>query len=161
MKRVFFYSVMAMMAMCVFTACGGDDKDGDLSGDYVQTEQGVHRITVTFSGNTDGWGADLYFTATLGNSGFSNIYENGKQVNDMTGAWGTSGMRDYDITSGADCDLMTLTLSVTGRADAEPVSVTLKGYVNGKQTNMKVIDYKPGEVRKTISFAADNINLDY
>ena len=149
MKRVFFYSVMAMMAMCVFSACGGDDKDEDLSGDYVQTEQGVHRITVTFSGNTDGWSADLYFTATLGNSGFSNIYENGKQVNDMAGAWGTSGMRDYDITSGAECDLMTLTLSVTGRADAEPVSVTLKGYVNGKIVEAKGRAY--GVVSSSVS----------
>ena len=86
------------------------------------------------------------------------IYSGATGVAGFFSAYGDFGVVDG---KGADCDLMTLTLSVTGRADAEPVSVTLKGYVNGKQTNMKAIDYKPGESRKSISFAADNINLDY
>ena len=44
MKKYFKYSalaIMAMMAMCMFTACGGDDKDEDLPDGYQKTTEGV------------------------------------------------------------------------------------------------------------------------
>ena len=164
MKNLYRYSAVLtvmVMAMLCFTACGGSDDD--ISGDVVKTTTGVHRIEVTFSGNTTGWSADLMFTATLGTTGYSNIYEDNQKVNDSPGGWFVSGIRNYTIYTDAACDLMTLTLMVSsgGNKNLEPISVTLRGYVNNVQTNMKVIDYKPGDPRKSDMFAADNLDLSY
>ena len=60
MKKYFKYSalaIMAMMAMCMFTACGGDDKDEDLPDGYQKTTEGVHRIEVSVDGDLTGWEA--------------------------------------------------------------------------------------------------------
>ena len=47
MKKSFIYSalaIMAMMTVCMFIACGGDDKDDDMPDGYQTTTEGVHRI---------------------------------------------------------------------------------------------------------------------
>ena len=54
---------MAMMAMCMFTACGGDDKDEDLPDGYQKTTEGVHRIEVSVDGDLTGWEARFAIVA--------------------------------------------------------------------------------------------------
>ena len=54
-----------MMAMCMLTACGGDDKDEDLPDGYQKTTEGVHRIEVSVDGDLTGWkpGSPLWLSA--------------------------------------------------------------------------------------------------
>ena len=155
--------LMAVVTMCFFTACGGDDKDDDPK--YEKTEVGIHRITVEFGENVAGLDADIWITAVEGVDGYSDIFMDGVKVNEMPGAWSNADenpkIQNYDLTSSADCNLMTATVSLYGKNVEDVVTVTLKGYVNGVQKNMKVIEYRPGESRKTVSFAADGLDFEY
>lgn len=162
MKQLFRYSMMLavmVMAVLTFTACGSDDKD-DLPDGYVKTTEGVHRIEVSFDGNTTGWNCDATFIATYGTATV-NLYENGKQVGSAYG-YSSSEVRDYAIETDAKCDLMSVTviLSHSSFASVEPITVTLKGYVNGKQTNMKVVEVPTSETNKGIVFSAEEIGGD-
>lgn len=156
--------LMAVVTMCFFTACGGDDKDDEEKRE--KTEVGIHRITVEFSGDLTGLDADIWVTAVEGVNDYSDIFMDGVKVNEMPGAWSNGDespkVQNYDLTSSADCNLMTATVSLYCRNLQNPVTVTLKGYVNGSQKNMKVIDCKPGEKSpQTFSFAADGLEFEY
>lgn len=129
-------------------------------------EQGTHRITVEFSGDLTGLDADIWITAVEGVDGYSDIFMDGVKVNEMPGVWSNADeipkVKNYDLTSSADCDLMTATVSLYCRNLQNPVTVTLKGYVNGLQKNIKVIDCKPGEKSPlTFTFAADGLEFEY
>lgn len=153
--------LMAVVTMCFFTACGGDDNDDPK---YQKTEQGVHHITMTFEGNTDGWVAEMMVTAMLPD-GMGDIFENGEKIN--TSSAGFSNVsenvpaRNYDFTSTADCNLMTMTFAVIDKGATEPVTVVLVGEVNGIKKNEKRILYTPGESSKTMTFAADGLEFEY
>ena len=154
--------LMAVVTMCFFTACGGDDKDDDLEPE--KTEVGVHRITVEFTGDLTGFDADIWIAAVKGIDEYSDIFMDGVKVNEMPGAWSNADespkVRNYDLTSDADCYLMNATISLYGRNIQDVITVTLKGYVNNVQKNMQVIEYRPGESRKKISFAADGLGFE-
>ena len=154
--------LMAVVTMCFFTACGGDDKDDDLEPE--KTEVGVHRITVEFTGDLTGFDADIWIAAVKGIDEYSDIFMDGVKVNEIPGAWSNAEenpkVRNYDLASDADCYLMNATISLYGRNIQDVVTVTLKGYVNNVQKNMQVIEYRPGESRKKISFAADGLGFE-
>ena len=150
---------LMMAAVFTFTACGGDDDD-DLPDGYVKTTEGVHRIEVSFDGNTTGWNCDATFIGTYGTSAVK-LYENGERVGDEYG-YSDNKLRGYTIETDAKCDLMSVTviLSHSSFASVEPITVTLKGYVNGKQTNMKVVEVPANETNKGIVFSAEDIGAD-
>ena len=152
--------LMAVVTMCFFTACGGDDDQKQ-----EKTEVGVHRITVEFSGDLTGLDADIWVTAVEGVDGRCDIFMDGVKVNEMPGAWSNADenpkVRNYDLTSSADCNLMSTTISLYCRNLQNPVTVTLKGYVEGVQKNMMEIKCNPGEKNpQTFSFAADGPDFD-
>ena len=153
--------MLALMiaAVFTFTACGGDDDD-ELPDVYVKTTEGVHRIEVSFSGSTAGWKCDATFIGTYG-TGYSKLYENGVQVGDAYG-YSDDKLRSYAIETDAKCDLMSITMILSHgiSVSVEPITVTLKGYVNGKQTNMKVVEIPASETNKGIVFSAEDIGAD-
>lgn len=132
---------------------------------YPHDDGSVHRIMIEFDGNTSGLDADIWITAVEGVDGYSDIFMDGVKVNEMPGAWSNADenpkIQNYDLTSSADCNLMTATVSLYGKNVEDVVTVTLNGYVNGVQKNMKVIEYRPGESRKTISFTADYPDIEF
>ena len=153
--------LMAVVTMFFFTACGGDDNDEQKR---EKTEVGVHRITVEFTGDITGLDADIWVTAVEGVDGKCDIFMDGVKVNEEPGIWSNDEeprVRNYDLTSSADCNLMSTTISLYCINLQNPVTVTLKGYVEGVQKNMKVIDCKPGEINpQTFSFAADGPDFE-
>lgn len=151
--------MMAIMAvMCVtFNACSSSD-DEDLPDGYVKTTEGIHRIEVAFSGNTAGWSADLSFIAVYGDGthGKVKLYENGSQISD-NGTFGAEELRNYAVETDAKCDQMTVTVTLSHSAGktVEPVTVTLKGYVNGVQKKVKTATFNSNEVYKTVVFDSE------
>jgi hypothetical protein len=159
MKKKFLFSVlavMAMMTMCVFTACGGDDKDDDLPDGYQKTTEGVHRMEVSVDGDLTGWNGKFAFVAVCGDGtrGFVKLYENGRQISD-DGTFLGEELRDYIIETDSKCDQMTLTatLSHGTSASVSPVTVTLKSYINGQPKKAKTVEVT--DSYKTIVFNAE------
>ena len=164
MKRIISakYHMMAMIvAVCVtFAACGGDDKDDD-PGNVVKTTTGVHRIDVEFSGATDSWSLQVMFIGTHGNTTSVDLYENGKKLGtEVPGTFIGDTFRNYSVETDASCDLFEVTLSAIPKTNPGSFTVTLKGYVNGKQTNMKVFEFKPDAQVKGCIFYSEDFGAD-
>lgn len=151
--------MMAIVAVvCVtFTACGGDDD----SENVVKTSNGVHRIDVSFGGDASGWNCQAMFIGTRGNTHDVKLYENGKEVTETPGAFAGQGFRDYSVETDANCDMFVVTVTgLRNSTSAETITVTLKGYVNGKQTNMKVFEFKPDKQVKSCVFYSEDFGAD-
>ena len=163
MKKLFRYSMMLavmMAAVFTFTACGSDDKD-DLPDGYVETQTGVHRIEVAFDGNTAGWEGQIMFLATNGTSHNVAIYKDGSLVG-TDGGVSTEELKNITAESEKACDMMQVSVMLMNMSHkaVSPVTVTLKGYVNGTQKNMKVVEIPATETYKTIIFNAEDIGAD-
>jgi hypothetical protein len=163
MKKYFKYSalaIMAMMAMCMFTACGGDDRDEDLPDGYQKTTEGVHRIEVSVYGDLTGWNGKFAFVAVCGDGtrGYVKLYENGRQISG-DGTFLGEELRDYIIETDSKCDQMTMTatLSHGSSASVSPVTVTLKSYINGQPKKAKTVEF--ADSYKTIVFNSE-LNAD-
>ena len=147
MEKYLKYSalaIMAMMCMCVFIACGGDDKDDDLPDGYQKTTEGVHRIEVSVDGDLTGWEGRFAFVAVCGDGtrGYVKLYENGRQISD-DGTFLGEELRDYIIETDSKCDQMTLTVTLSHGASASvsPVTVTLKSFINGQPKKAKTVEF--------------------
>ena len=163
MKKYFKYSalaIMTMMAMCMFTACGGDDRDEDLPDGYQKTTEGVHRIEVSVYGDLTGWNGKFAFVAVCGDGtrGYVKLYENGRQISG-DGTFLGEELRDYIIETDSKCDQMTMTatLSHGSSASVSPVTVTLKSYINGQPKKAKTVEF--ADSYKTIVFNSE-LNAD-
>lgn len=159
MKKYLKYSalaIMAMMCMCVFTACGGDDKDDDLPDGYQKTTEGVHRIEVSVDGDLTGWEGRFAFVAVCGDGtrGYVKLYENGRQISD-DGTFLGEELRDYIIETDSKCDQMTVTATLSHGASASvsPVTVTLKSFINGQPKKVKTVEIN--DSYKTIIFDSE------
>ena len=159
MKKYLKYSalaIMAMMCMCVFTACGGDDKDEDLPDGYQKTTEGVHRIEVSVDGDLTGWEGRFAFVAVCGDGtrGYVKLYENGRQISD-DGTFLGEELRDYIIETDSKCDQMTVTATLSHGASASvsPVTVTLKSFINGQPKKVKTVEIN--DSYKTIIFDSE------
>lgn len=156
--------MMAMMAaVCMtFASCGSGSDDDDIPGGgaNVKLKEGVHRIEVSFKGSAD-WRASVMFVATYHDES-SQLYENGKKVGITSGLYSDGGIRDYAVESDAKCDDMSLAISLNPLVVEDPgeMEVTLKGYVDGKQTNMKVYTFKKGGYTSAV-FYAEDYGADY
>ena len=105
MKKYYLFStlaIIAMMCMCMFTACGGDDNDDDLPDGYQKTTEGVHRIEVSVDGDLTGWEGRFAFVAVCGDGtrGYVKLYEDGRQISD-DGSFLGEELRNYDIETDA------------------------------------------------------------
>lgn len=129
-------------------------------------ETGVHRITVEFEGNTELWEAEVMVKASPDVSDHCDIFENGIKINKYPSFafFENEPVRNYDFVSSADCNLMSIMLSIKrnpspptrGSGEIEPVRVIVRGYVNGLQKNMFVSYCDPHE-GTDISFTADGL----
>ncbi|MBR3078246.1 MAG: beta-barrel fold lipoprotein [Prevotella sp.] len=159
--KTFKFLMMAVCAvMCVtFAACGGDDDKDDISGDYQELKEGVHRIEVYFSGS-DKWRVVATFLATHGYGG-TDLYENGQKVNKTAGGYYSEELRNYAVETGKNCDQMvaTIQLDPLSKSTSGDIEVTLKGFIDGKQTNMKVWTVK-ADAPKTLVFYCQDIGAD-
>ena len=155
--------MMALMAVVcsTFTACGGSNSDDDIPGDVVETTTGVHRIEVSFDGSTAGWEGQIMFIATNGMSHDVAIYKDGSLVG-TEGGFSTEELKNITAETEKDCDLMQISVTLMNMSHkaVSPVTVTLKGYVNGVQKNMKVVEFPVTETLKTIIFYSENIGAD-
>lgn len=159
MKKLIYLSVLAvmtMMTMCVFTACGGDDKDDDLPDSYQKTTEGIHRIEVSVDGDLIGWEGRFAFVAVCGDGtrDYVELYENGRQISD-DGTFLGEELRNYTIETDAKCDQMTLTatLSHGTSVSVSPVTVTLKSFINGQPKKAKTVEFT--DSYKTIVFNSE------
>jgi hypothetical protein len=156
MKKKYLFSVlavMAMMCMCVFTACGGDDKDEDLPDGYVETTEGVHRIEVSFDGDLTGWEGRMMFVATYGTGYNVRLFKNGQLIADDGGVI-VESLEDCSVETDFRCDQMNvgITLSNYNQA-ASPVKVTLRSFINGLPKKVKTVEFNESD--KTIIFDSE------
>ena len=139
------FSALAIMAMmCMFIACGGDDKDDDLPDGYQKTTEGVHRIEVFVDGDLTGWEGKFAFVAVCGDGtrGYVKLYENGRQISD-DGTFLGEELRDYTIETDSKCDQMTVTATLRhgNSVFVSPVTVTLKSFINGQPKKAKTVEF--------------------
>ena len=156
MKKYLKYSalsIMAMMCMCVFTACGGDDKDDDLPDGYQKTTEGVHRIDVSFDGDLTGWEGQMTFVATYGTAYNVKLFKNGQQIADDGGVI-IEDLEDCSIETDSRCDQMNVGITLSNyRQINGSVKVTLKSFINGKPKKVKTVEFN--ESYKTIIFDSE------
>ena len=159
MKKNFICSalaVMAMMTVCMFTSCGGDDKDDDLPEGYQKITEGVHRIEVSVDGDLTGWNGRFAFVAVCGDGtrGFVKLYENGRQISE-DGSFLGEELRNYIIETDDKCDQMTLTVTLSHGASASvsPVTVTLKSFIKDQPKKTKEVKFT--DTYKTIVFNSE------
>lgn len=159
MKRIetIKYLMMAVLTVvCMtFTACGDDDKEYDPGYGKTELLEGVHRIEVSFK-NAENWRASVMFIGTYHEEA-AELYEDGEKIGRGKGYYVDGGVRNYNIESEAKCDDMVVTLSLNPLVMDDPgeLEVTLKGYVNGKQTNMKVYTVTKDGYRNITFYAQD------
>ena len=156
MKKKFLFStlaIMAMICMCVFTACGGDDKDDDLPDGYVKTTEGVHRIDVSFDGDLTGWEGQMTFVATYGTAYNVKLFKNGQQIADDGGVI-IEDLEDCSIETDSRCDQMNVGITLSNyRQRNSSVKVTLRSFINGQPKKVKTVEFK--ESYKTIIFDSE------
>ena len=156
MKKYFKYSVLAviaMMCMCVFIACGGDDKDDDLPVGYVKTTEGVHRIDVSFEGDLTGWEGQMTFVATYGTAYNVKLFKNGQQIADDGGVI-IEVLEDCSIETDSRCDQMNVGIILSNyRQTNGSVKVTLRSFINGQPKKVKTVEFT--DSYKTIVFNAE------
>lgn len=151
-------AIMAMMCMCVFTACGGDDKDEDLPDGYYKTTEGVHRIEVTFEGDLTGWEGDMTFIAVYGDGthGKVKLFENGQMVSD-DGIYSIETLRNCAIETDAKCDQMDMAMMIQHGSfkSVSSVTVTLRSFINGQPKKVKVVEFPASQSYKSIVFNSE------
>lgn len=156
MKKKFLFStlaIMAMICMCVFTACGGDDKDDDLPDGYVKTTEGVHRIDVSFDGDLTGWEGQMTFVATYGTAYNVKLFKNGQLIADDGGII-IESLEDCSIETDSKCDQMNVGITLSNyRQRNSSVKVTLRSFINGQPKKVKTVEFK--ESYKTIIFDSE------
>ena len=159
MKKEFLFSTMAVMTMmtvCMFIACGGDDKDDDLPDGYQKTTEGVHRIDVSVDGDLTGWEGRFAFVAVCGDGtrGYVKLYENGRQISD-DGTFLGEELRIYTIETDSKCDQMTMTATLRhgNSVSVSPMTVTLKSFINGQPKKTKTVEFT--DSYKTIVFNSE------
>ena len=163
MKKHFLSSIlMAMMAaMCVtFTACGGDDDDDPLVNDYSDVSIGTHRIDVEFEGYTTPWTTTVGFSAVKASaSGMgAQLYENGKELNMNAGSWSEDTFRSYSISTDDRCQTLCCVLYIrpnTHSTTLEPITIRMRGYVNGNQKKEQTFTIEDNNKTKIITFFSE------
>lgn len=163
MKR-FLNCIFCLMTLCIgsmlFVSCG-DDEEND---NFVDEKVGVHKIVVTFEGHIgefDYWQplgrvhafrsnqatTGIKFDATDINSNTKTfVYEEQDNLIDWGGVNGINKgilfngfAKQFVFTSDKDASVMRISIGSIGNRDqsssVQTITVTLKGYINDKQTN--------------------------
>ena len=156
-KYVLSLAVLAM-SVCLYTACSSSSSDDDnVPENYVKTTEGVHRIEVSFNGDTDGWETSLTFIAVYGDGshGKVKIYENGNLVGESS--YQTKELRFYSVETEKKCDQMSLTIAATrdSKEADKSMTVTLRSFIDGKLVKSKTATFSANEYAKSIVFDSE------
>lgn len=168
MKKYFSFlmAVLAVTCLTTFTACGGDDDDDNPGTETGDITIGTHRIDVDFDGNTSGWNTTVGFSAVKASAtGMgAKIYVDGQEVTLDGSVWSDNKFRSYSVSTDDKCQSLCCVLYMrrNAHAAAEPVTIRLKGYVNGKQKKEQTIVADASHPTKVVTFyseisGADNV----
>lgn len=151
--------MVVMTVVCAtFASCSSGSNDDDIPGDYKELKEGVHRIEIYFSGSNQ-WKISAMFIASYGYN-YADIYENNQKVNQTPGGYYSEELRNYVVETGKKCDQFYLTLLMDPLSSTSgDIEVTLRGYIDGKQDNMKVWTIKASNP-KSMMFSCQNIGAD-
>ena len=158
MKREFLmYSLLAVMAMCIFTACGDDDDSNDGEASNID----VHRIDVHFSDNAEGCEASIFFYGLKPGGSFAALYENGKSLplDSSTHTWMTEDVRDISVQTEDGCGALSASITIMGpnmNNVSSDVTVTVVGYVNNKRIKTQVFTLPAGKHIMSGSFVTED-----
>ncbi len=139
-------AIMAMMTVCMFTACGDDDDNGDSGASGI----GVHRIDVQFSDNAAGCETTAAFYGLKQDGSYAALYENGRSLttDSFTHVWLTEDMRDISVQTEDGCGALAVSITVMGPDGnnvSSDVTVTVVGYVNNKRVKTQVFTLPAGK----------------
>ena len=142
MKKNFFkfmmIALMGLVCVTTFTACGDDNDEDVIGGETSDVTIGTHRIDVSFDGNFSGWNVEVGF---IGSPYGTPLYEDGEELKTNEGMWTGKVFRSYSVSTNDKSQNLTtvIRLQKNGHATAQPVTVNLRSYVNGKQKKMKSV----------------------
>lgn len=164
-------ALMGFVCMTTFTACGGDYDDNTPGTETGNLTVGTHRIDVSFEGNTSGWTATVAFSAVKASAtGMgAKLFEGGQELTTEGGSWIDNKFRNYSVSTDDKCQslLVVVYCRRNAHATAEPITVHLKGFIDGKQQKEQSIIADGSHATRTIFFyseisEADRIqDLDY
>lgn len=145
------------MSVCLFCGCSSSSDDDNIPEGYVKTTEGVHRIEVSFDGDTDGFKTSLLFIAVYGDGSHGKVkmYEGGTEVG--MGSYQVEGLRTYSVETEKKCDQMNVAISTSrdSKEAGKSMIVTLKSYINGKQVKSKTVTFSAKEYYKSIIFDSE------
>ena len=150
-------AIMAMMTVCMFTACGGDDDSSDSGASGI----GVHRIDVQFSDNAAGCEVITMFYGLKRDGSYAALYENGRPLplESSTHTWMTGDIRDISVQTEDGCGALEASITVMrpdGNAVFSDVTVTAVGYVNGKRIKTQVFTLPAGKYIMSGGFVTED-----
>lgn len=164
-------ALMGFVCMTTFTACGGDYDDNTPGTETGNLTVGTHRIDVSFEGNTSGWTATVAFSAVKASAtGMgAKLFEGGQELTTEGGSWIDNKFRNYSVSTDDKCQSLLVVdyCRRNAHATAEPITVHLKGFIDGKQQKEQSIIADGSHATRTIFFyseisEADRIqDLDY
>lgn len=139
-------AIMAMMTVCMFTACGDDDDSSDSGTSNI----GIHRIDVQFSDNAAGCEVTTIFYGLKQDGSFAALYEKGKSLSlePSTHTWMTEDVRDISVQTEDGCGALSASITIMGpnmNNVSSDVTVTVVGYVNNKRIKTQVFTLPAGK----------------
>ena len=161
MKTFLKYSLLmavVLVSVVALTACGGNSDDDP--GKRINVTTGVHRIDVEFEGNTTPWTTTVGFSAVKASaSGMgAQLYENGKELNMSAGSWSEDTFRSYSISTDDRCQTLCCVLYIrpnTHSTTLEPITIRMRGYVNGNQKKEQTFTIEDNNKTKIITFFSE------
>lgn len=164
-------AALAIVCVTTFVSCGGDDDESTPGTETGNITVGTHRIDVSFEGNTSGWTTTVAFSAVKASAtGMgAKLYEGGQELTTEGGSWIDNKFRNYSVSTDEKCQslLVVVYCRRNAHATAEPITVHLKGFIDGKQQKEQSIVADGSHATRTIFFysqisEADRVqDLDY
>lgn len=146
--------MVAMVAtMCMtFTACGGGDDDTSGGGENLTV--GVHRVEMYFSDNAAGWAVNVTFAGARysATNNSSTLYEDDVKLPIHVFKEARTYKVYTDNTSQSLCCMANLRKRGTS---PQPVTITMKGFVNGQQKKEKTYTIDGNHSNNTIVFYSE------
>ena len=158
-----FLAVLAIVCVTTFASCGGDDDDIP-GAESSNMTIGTHRIDVEFEGNTKHWTVNVCLSAVNASGKDASLYEDGKELNNGNGGWMDQKFRSYSIYTDDHCQTLCCLVDCnteTHLNKLEPLTVKLKGYVNGKLKKEKTVVFEDNDKVKLICFFSETSEGDY
>lgn len=166
MKKYLYLTMMAIMAMCLTTACG-DDKDdepeyqqeyqnGDDTTLFTANKQGIHRMDVTITGNTENKGFQMQFLGAREDGTRTKLYEGGQELGrqDVTGVYVMDDIRPISVSTESSAVYLVLVVYQVIYTLDEDVVITIKSYYNDKLIGTDTVTFKAGSNSNSFAYYA-------